>query len=311
MLQETIRRQPASIQMMVLMGIWLVMQLLLAGAAPALLRLLADETLTFSAYLAAPEEYPRVTIGIQLIGALLQFLVPATLFARLVSDRPATFLCLNNRGDKGLVPWLVVLGCSLIFILPPIGGLLQEIGFGASADEMQRERQAMEAAYFVTNDMFTLLRNIVLLAVVPAVCEELFFRGVLQRYAYILFKKKWPAIIFTSLIFAAIHNSIYNFIPIVIASCLLGYIFFATGNLWRNILVHFVYNAAQIVILYIAKQNPSFATMIEENNVFILTSMAAAVVLAAFCVRMVQRKRSDLLLEEILPEKLSTPNDKF
>lgn len=301
MIQRILRQQPPAMQMLFLMSIFFLMQLLLGGAFSAILQLAEGKDVTFTLFSANPEKYPTAVVLLSLLNALLSFLVPASLFARLISDRPAAFLGLNNKGNKNIIAWIIVLGICMMFFLPAIAEALQKIGLGQSADELQKQRQAMEAAYFVNNDIVTLLRNIFLLAFVPAFCEELFFRGILQRFSFLLLKKKWPAIIFTSLIFAAIHNSIYNFLPIVIASCLLGYIYFSIGNLWMNILLHFVYNAAQVIVLYFVKNNKDFAALAENNSTFSFAAGAIALIIAVICVAIIHKKRTPILLNDITP----------
>lgn len=301
MIQRILRQQPPAMQMLFLMSIWFLMQLLLAGAIPAVLQMTEGKGVTFELFSANPEKYPTAAVLLNLIGAILLFLVPSTLFARLANDRPAAFLGLNNKGNKSIIPWIIVLGICMMFFLPAIAEALQKIGLGQSADDMQKERQAMEAAYFINNDIVTLLRNILLLALVPAFCEELFFRGILQRFSFLLMKKKWLAIAFTSILFALVHGSIYNFLPIFIASCLLGYIYFSTGNLWMNILLHFVYNAAQVILLFMVENNKDLSSLIENNATFSFAAGAIALIIAVFCVAIIHKKRTPLLLTDIAP----------
>jgi membrane protease YdiL (CAAX protease family) len=62
-------------------------------------------------------------------------------------------------------------------------------------------------------------------------------------------------IIFTSILFSAVHLSWYGFIPRFILGMVLGLIFYRTNNLFYNMLVHFVNNAAVITVMFFeAKQ---------------------------------------------------------
>ncbi len=82
----------------------------------------------------------------------------------------------------------------------------------------------------------------------PAVCEELFFRGAMQYY----FTKKWgpiQAIWITGLIFSLIHFQIYGFFARFFLGVLFGYLVYWSGNLLAAIWGHFVFNASSLVLM--------------------------------------------------------------
>lgn len=82
----------------------------------------------------------------------------------------------------------------------------------------------------------------------PAICEELFFRGAMQYY----FSKKWgpiQAIWITGLIFSLIHFQIYGFFARFFLGVLFGYLVFWSGNLFTAIWGHFVFNASSLILM--------------------------------------------------------------
>jgi membrane protease YdiL (CAAX protease family) len=89
-----------------------------------------------------------------------------------------------------------------------------------------------------------------IIALMPAIVEEVFFRGAMQSIFMRWFKIPWLVIFITGLIFSAIHFSWYGFIPRVALGMVLGYIFYYTGNLWYSIIAHFFNNALMVTILY-------------------------------------------------------------
>ncbi len=94
---------------------------------------------------------------------------------------------------------------------------------------------------------YGLVNAIFLVAVLPAIGEELFFRGNIQialtnKYGSI------KALMFTSLIFAILHMN-FTYIPsIFFISIFLGYVFLKTGNLIYSILLHFFNNTVVVLI---------------------------------------------------------------
>jgi len=91
--------------------------------------------------------------------------------------------------------------------------------------------------------------NILVIGVVPAIGEELIFRGILQRR---LQDKIDPviAVWITAFIFSAIHLQFAGFLPRMLLGALLGYLFLWSRNLWIPIIAHFFFNAAQVVGQY-------------------------------------------------------------
>ena len=103
--------------------------------------------------------------------------------------------------------------------------------------------------------------NLFIIALLPAICEEVCFRGALQRVLIHIFKSPWAGIILTAILFSAFHMQFEGFLPRMFLGILLGLLFWYTGSLWVNMLAHFFINAVQvIVVLYYPKfvdENPS------------------------------------------------------
>ena len=95
-----------------------------------------------------------------------------------------------------------------------------------------------------------LIINLVFIAVLAGVGEELLFRGVIQRLLTRIFKSPWLAIIVTAAFFSAIHLQFYGFFPRLLLGILLGAMFWYSGSLWVAIAAHFIYDALLIVIAY-------------------------------------------------------------
>ena len=100
------------------------------------------------------------------------------------------------------------------------------------------------------NTWYWLIINIVLLAFVPAVCEELVFRGVifngLMQYKNLNKNKKnraWIAIIGSALLFALIHGSIEQTIYPIIFGIVLALLAYKTKSVVPGIIAHFANNA--------------------------------------------------------------------
>ena len=92
---------------------------------------------------------------------------------------------------------------------------------------------------------------IFVIAVIPAIGEELLFRGLLQNILKRIFKNYHVAIWIAAILFSAIHFQFYGFIPRILLGALFGYLYVWTGNLLIPIVAHFLNNGISLFALYI------------------------------------------------------------
>jgi len=104
----------------------------------------------------------------------------------------------------------------------------------------------------IASDRFwIMILNLLTIAVIPAIGEELIFRGVFQKIGYKLFKSGNLAIWVTAFFFSAIHLQFFGFLPRFILGLVFGYLFLWSGTLWLPVIAHFVNNAVPVIGAYI------------------------------------------------------------
>jgi membrane protease YdiL (CAAX protease family) len=188
----------------------------------------------------------------QFLYTLVVYLVPPALFAYLADPSPAAWLHLQ-KSPKTLPIILAIL--VMIAGLPMVGftgDWNHTWHLSETAKQMEKQAEILTRIMLQMPNFGTLLINLVLIAIVPAIAEEFFFRGVMQRLLIqMLHKAPWVAIIITALIFSAIHMEWLDFIPRVILGFLLGAIYYLSGNLWLPIIGHFLNNGVQVVMVYL------------------------------------------------------------
>jgi membrane protease YdiL (CAAX protease family) len=230
-----------------------------------------------------PEEVMFLKIY-QLINQLGIFFVPVLIYTFLVSPAPEKFLYLNRK--PGFTN-LIVLGMLVFTVLPFInylGELNKQMDLPAALDGLEswfreKEDQAMHLTeiFLATDNIGGLMVNLFIVAVIPALGEELLFRGALIRlFKDITGNVHW-AVIISSFLFAAIHFQFYGFLPRFFLGLVLGYAFVMTRNLWVPIFIHFVNNAASVIVFYL-HQNGYINIPMEDfgyspNVVFIIGSL--------------------------------------
>ncbi len=218
-------------------------------------------------------------------GSFGIFLVPALLFPKALHARPVWYLKLANP-----TPWFSwVFAILLMIVAMPLVSWLIETNqqmrlppswsdFEHSIRELENEASALTRLFVAADTGWMLLLNIVIVAILPAVCEEFFFRGALQNFIFQCFHRRGMAILFTALLFSASHGQYYGFLPRVLLGVILGYIYAISGSMWVAVLAHFFNNAVTVIALYYSKLYPDLA-FLNEDYVFGLPLVLLSAVL--------------------------------
>ena len=206
---------------------------------------------------------------IQLLQTITLFLLPSLILAYLCAKAPFSWLQLDKKADWKVFLWAV--GIMLV-ALPAINLLAQwnqqmELPTWLSGLEEWMKSKEAEAEWLTKQFMSAttvsaLLVNLFLMAVLPAVSEEITFRGVLQRLLTApnglspLASRLSPhlAIWLTAIIFSAVHMQFYGFVPRMLMGALFGYMLVWTGSLWVPMLMHFVNNGMAVLLYFIASR---------------------------------------------------------
>lgn len=92
--------------------------------------------------------------------------------------------------------------------------------------------------------------NLLLIAITPAIGEELLFRGVIQGGLQKKLANPHVAILIASILFSAFHLQFEGFLPRVVLGLVLGYSFYLSKSLWVPMVLHLLNNSAPIISYY-------------------------------------------------------------
>lgn len=165
-------------------------------------------------------------------------------------------------------------------VLTWLASMIGKIDFGASVKASQKVNDNMMKAYLNVPTVASFIRALIVMAVIPAVGEELFFRGVLMRLARKRSRSMVIPIVFTAAVFAYSHTNIYGYLSIFLAGVLLAVIYNMTGSLWCSIAAHLFFNGLQVVMAYMAGSNPALKQAANDESVPLWLVFAG---LALFC----------------------------
>jgi len=210
--------------------------------------------------------------GLQVVQFISLFIVPVFICSRLFSTHSRKYLGMKQPFHSGFI----IVGVGVMLIAIPftswLGQMNQSISFPAAWEKWMKVQEADAArtiqALLSRHTIRDLLLNLVCIAGLAAVGEELLFRGMAQRLLIKLFKSPWVGIIVSAAIFSAMHMQFYGFLPRFALGVLLGAIYWYSGSLWVAILAHFIYDAVLILLAYF------YPEMLNEENTMQLSNLA-------------------------------------
>lgn len=201
------------------------------------------------------------------ITQVFTFGLPPVIVARMYyRDEVRSFLRFDVSGRN----WLLGLaGVVVLMLLMPLTDWLSVWNDGwhwsgmweAVERELRRVGEMSQTMVELTLRECHPLLNLFGLALIPALCEELFFRAGVQNLLQRWFKNPHAAVWVTAALFSLAHGELFAFLPRFLLGALLGYLYVGGGSLVVNVLVHFVNNAIVVILFWLATPESGFDPM--------------------------------------------------
>lgn len=226
---------------------------LLVMLAMALGMLLISSIITAPLMLIDATSRPIILV-VQSLTQLLTFLVPVVLMTVIYyRTNMREYYRFNFSGHY----WYYALAGAVatLLIIPAIDWLTTwndswNLGrLGELLRTLQDATEGIVESMMSTDSVLGLLGNLLVVALIPAVCEEVFFRAGIQNLLQKWVKNPHLAIWLTAIIFSLGHGEVFSFMPRFVLGALLGYLYVYGGSLLPNMMAHFVNNAL-VVVLY-------------------------------------------------------------
>ena len=177
-----------------------------------------------------------------LIGLIALIAAPAVIMAVMLTRRPALTLLLR----RPIAWWTAPAAVALAFVLHPAGMALAElIGqlYPISGD-VKAELGKLDRVISQAPGIGAIL---ILMAIAPAICEELAFRGFilsgLRRSGH-----KWAAIVISSALFGSVHSILQQSLAAFVLGIVIGYVALQTRSLLTAVLFHVTHNGLSLII---------------------------------------------------------------
>ena len=239
------------------------------------------------------------SLWLQAVVQLLVFAVPAVAVAMMYHAgtwRQHIGLDFSGRQWR----WAMI-GVVILLLIYPVNEWLTAWNdgwnLGPIGDRLRQLQQSTEGLieqFLSVDSVGGLLANLLVVALIPAVSEELFFRAGVQNQLMAWLRNKHVAVLLTAVIFSLGHGEVFAFVPRFVLGALLGYMYVYSGSVVVNMTAHFVNNAIVVVVYWLAARgviDMDLDAPMDFGWLLIVCCTIAAV--ALFCVSFLNRRKAD------------------
>ena len=245
----------------------------------------------------------------QLAGSIISFILPSLLFGYYSSPKSLPYVGVQKHASV----IILIAGTLLLATIQPFIGWLGEINARAKFGSLQKSLLEMEALYnralqvFLQMKTFSdLLINLFIMALLPAIGEELFFRGSLQKALLRLSDKPWLAILVSSVVFALLHGTFFKILPIFTLGVILGIVYYVTRNLWYTILMHFLNNAFAVLSVFYADKSETLKRLSSDDFSVPLYGAFVSLIIGIGIIYFIKKKS-----DEVLPATVTSDDNDY
>jgi uncharacterized protein len=202
-------------------------------------------------------DYANLLKYFQVMQSIGLFVIPPFILGWFFGGNSFNYLKLDETigwGTIALTAVIMISAIPLINLMAHLNAQMSLPDFLGPVEEWMKEtEQAAERlteTFLAADNLTGLMVNILIIAVVPAIGEELLFRGVIQRLFSEWTRNHHAGIWISAIIFSAMHLQFFGFLPRTMLGVLFGYMLVWSGKMWIPIVAHFVNNAMAVTVYY-------------------------------------------------------------
>jgi len=287
--------QPLIVQLALLLFLIIVFSGLGSGLVQLLGKIMGMDYASLATDLqtSAPvAEKNFIRLGLS-IGHAMSFIVPSLFFVWLLHQKDWIKLLQLTKAPSLINSLLAAIFMLSFFPLTQwTYWLNQQIPLPAWAIQQESLINQTILSLLKIEQPYELLFNIFVIGVLPAIGEELLFRGILQRKLAAFWKQEHLAVWVSAFIFSAIHFQFQGFLPRMLLGAALGYLLVWTRNLWIPIIAHFVFNASQVIFQSIYYKDTTDSLDLGKTDNFPIWTLIVSIGILLF-IRQVLKKERD------------------
>lgn len=215
-------------------------------------------------------------------GQILFFGLATVFVARLHTSKANLFKFLRLKSYSNTLLMAGATSLLIIFIQPIIwflGWLNAQIPVPEFFEMLQLEQMEMIKNYLQGDHIIWL--TLFHIGIVPAVCEEIMYRGYVMR----TFEKTlsiWPAILISGVIFGLYHMQLTNLLPLTAIGIVLAYVTWTSKSIYPAMLAHLINNGGSVLVATY-QPDSAFAEM-EPTTMPPLWALGLGLIVSAYLV---------------------------
>lgn len=182
------------------------------------------------------------------------FMIPPFVAVLLFEPESISFLNISNKPKIQPILLFFLLVFSLLPLINWLGSINQSMHLPQSLAGVEQWIRNTENQAAILTDKFLqaknygdIFLNVFIIALLPAISEELFFRAMIQRYLIKAVKNVHWGVWIAAIFFSAFHLQFLGFLPRVLLGAVLGYLYVWSNNLWYPIVFHFFNNVLMVI----------------------------------------------------------------
>lgn len=195
---------------------------------------------------------------LQAMNTIVAMVIPTIVVAWLLNRKPLRLIGFRRQIGMQQVGLVLLITILSMFIGGSLGVINEKLaalfGSDATAKSLEKIYNDTVRVMIDTNGISGYFISLLVMAILPAIGEEMLFRGGLQNFLSRWTRSPWLAIIIVAIIFSAIHGSIFGFLTRFFLGVVLGAIYYYTQNIWLSILAHFLNNAVALTAVFFVLQ---------------------------------------------------------
>jgi uncharacterized protein len=236
-----------------------------------------------------PATHPDVKLPIYIVQGFATFigLIVAPVWFLKANHKSVASLLRNDKLRLSPVITTAVLvvvfmGVNSIFIEWNANAHFPEFLKGFEEWAREKEDLATELTQYLTkfDSVFEVAIALLVIAVLPAIGEEIAFRGIVQNLLRKLTGNIHVSIWVAAFLFSAIHLQFFGFVPRLLLGALFGYLYYWSGSLKLAMVAHFVNNGFSVIAMYFY-QRGTVPIDLENPESLPLSAVAVSAVVSA------------------------------
>ncbi len=206
-------------------------------------------------------------------GQILFILFPALLLSKMVYEDVTTVIRFRYPTKNQILTFSV----GMIILIPLLQNYLYIQNYFIEqlaqsnefvnhlkqlVDKLDKLVEETYGQILTANNFIDAFLIVVVVAITPAICEEVFFRGFVQKSFEQRYKPYWSALI-TAIFFGLYHFNPYGLIPLIALGFYLGWSAYTTNSIFIPMILHFINNFTAVTAYFLFGEED----LIESNVV--------------------------------------------